>query len=575
VRAWKRLAKDDVVGDVWLDDPREDTWPYARAVLTPADVLAAAVDPDRDAEARAAIGDYCLRNELLPEHEADRVVFFMLTGDHERFQATDPDGTVLAGAYQHAAERTRAALRATVVEAGDLDLVWVITNRPGGEMTAEEASYLASQLAAAGEWARLWRAIPAMPLVAAMAAAHRFEDWRPDSDTGQAYLARLLAAGPDLLTAHAQTVVTTVSTAVAREVSFAPDGSEIVVGYERGAAVHTLPGAEVTDYLGARPDEPSAKPWYGTLSPGYRDLYALGGGAVVYRSGDEPGSVIHRVPGRHARTMLTDTGQLGVARAPGGFVGLKDRTVYFATRTGIWTWTAPFAVPGVGKDVRPRLVCAEPVSGQLAFCAADGNGVDFLLLDRELRLLARRWFPGVADAAFCGPDRIVMWDGDTTRHLTVWRRAGTSIVPEAAADSHHGEPAVGPGLVVVPGPDGPVWLDPDTLAPTTACADLPSAHRTVFSADGTLVATVTSAGVDVHDMLLRRFSDLASWRLSTASPADLRAVALLGKRTRTPLVAEAVALVRAGLEHRFGHDVAIGDGVAVAAVGDDIALGGA
>src|SRR5688572_15648311 len=119
-RAWRALtgaaergdeAAIEVVWLGWLRDPAEELWEFVSRWRTPADVLATAVDPGRSAESRAAIEMFCLRRDLVPDNDVDRALFFVLTGHHERYEALDPDGALLAAAYRGASDATREALR--------------------------------------------------------------------------------------------------------------------------------------------------------------------------------------------------------------------------------------------------------------------------------------------------------------------------------------------------------------------------------------------------------------------------------------------------------------------------------
>src|SRR5262249_44283101 len=112
-------------------------------------VFAAAVDPARDAGSRAALGAFCARHGMSPDDDVRQVLFYALTGQHERLRAADSGGTLLAVAYLAAAPPTRAALRAALAD-------------------------LACQLAARGDWERLWRLVRDLPLAEAVAAMPHF-----------------------------------------------------------------------------------------------------------------------------------------------------------------------------------------------------------------------------------------------------------------------------------------------------------------------------------------------------------------------------------------------------------------
>ena len=567
-RAWERLSAQSDDPDVWalktawLTDPHEDTWPYVEPWLTPADVLAAAVDPARSVASRAAIGAYCARAGLVPKYEADRVVFFVMTGDQERYRAADPNGTVLARAYRHASERTREALRRTVVGAGDLDLVRVITERTSARITAAEAGYLARQLAAAGEWARLWRALPAMRLTDAAHAARLFAGWEPDSEAGRVFLARLAAIDPDALAAPAAAATTLIKTSHVNELSFAPDGSEVAVRHPRGTKLFTLPGGQLLGNYATRDQ---------------LQMLALGDGTIVYKGDPRAGyPLVRRAPGREPETLLADASGADIGRTPDGFVVVKGRTAYFGSATGPWSRTAVVALPTFSDAAMVSLVAADAASGHLAFRVHDGDRRDLVLVDADLQVLASTPEDGPVTGAFSGPERIVLWGWGEGRTADLWRRDGTALVRAATvALAGYTSPVVGPGVLVNRGLGGMEWFDADTLTRVAGPPGFPPDRRKVaLSPDGSLVAAAVGGGVEVHDLWLHRLPELPGWRLTSAVPADLDTVALLEKRRLDPPVADAVALLRAALAYRFGAEVALGDGTRVDCDPHDIALGG-
>ena len=568
VRAWTRLAaeaRDRTVREVllaaWLGDPHEDTWEHVSRWCTPADVLAAAVDPARTAGSRAALGAYCTRNGLVPDNPVERVVFYVLTGDQERYQATDPDGTLLAGAYRNANEATREALRHTVVGVGDLDLVRVIADRPDRTLTVAEADYLARQLADEGEWERLWRLVPAMPLAGAVRAARRFTDWRPDDDAGRAFLTLLAGTDPDVLAAP-EAAASWIRNAWTGSFSFTPDGSAIAVRYRRGTKVFALPGGKLlVNHPGS----------------GYHNLMALDGGTILYLGpprAEYP--VVRRAPGRAAETLIFDAPGARCGRTPDGFVVDHRNVLYFGRAEGPWTRTVGGPLSISSSTAAKSMIAADPVSGNLAFRVYD-DGRDLVLVDADLRVLASCPLDGPADGAFCGPERLVLWQWGGDRCVELWQRDGTDLVRTArTALTVYMRPAVAPGRVVVRSAEGLVWLDPGTLVPVAAPPGCPAIDASVasFSPDGSLLGVVTERGLEVHDLSLYQLAELIRTPLSQARLTDLETVAMMEKRQLTGRLAAVVALLRAGLEHRFGAEVALGAGTHVAGDADDIALGG-
>jgi hypothetical protein len=141
-RAW-RILKDaadrgdhvalDVMWQVWLRHPGDEIWESLarwrgeRRLAT--DAVAAVTDPDRDTTRRYVIGNFCVRRGIVPDEDAVRALFFTMAGQPEQRRAADPEGSWLAAAYRAASEPVRAALRETLADSGDLELLRVLAER--------------------------------------------------------------------------------------------------------------------------------------------------------------------------------------------------------------------------------------------------------------------------------------------------------------------------------------------------------------------------------------------------------------------------------------------------------------
>jgi hypothetical protein len=141
-RAW-RILKDaadrgdhvalDVMWQVWLRHPGDEIWESLarwrgeRRLAT--DAVAAVTDPDRDTTRRYVIGNFCVRRGIVPDEDAERALFFTMAGQPEQRRAADPEGSWLAAAYRAASEPVRAALRETLADSGDLELLRVLAER--------------------------------------------------------------------------------------------------------------------------------------------------------------------------------------------------------------------------------------------------------------------------------------------------------------------------------------------------------------------------------------------------------------------------------------------------------------
>ncbi|XVQ14407.1 hypothetical protein ACQP1W_18270 [Spirillospora sp. CA-255316] len=147
---------------------------------------AALADEGRRAGSLAA---WCERHGLVPSDPVRRGAFLLLTGRPEDRRAADPDGSLLALAYEAAGDRERARLRTAVIGDGDLDLLRIVAGR-AARMSGEEIGHVTGQLARHGRWDELWGLVRTLPLVHAADAMRLFTGggaeaaaWRPaDAD---------------------------------------------------------------------------------------------------------------------------------------------------------------------------------------------------------------------------------------------------------------------------------------------------------------------------------------------------------------------------------------------------------
>lgn len=565
-RAWQHLraaaeAGDedaiDALRDAWLHDGRDETWPYADEWCPPPVVHAAAVDPARSAESRAALGDYCARHDLVPENPLARVVFFVLTGAHEQYAATDPDGSLLAGAYRVADWATRDALRRIMVDVGELDMVRVIADHPDGALSPEEATYVAGRLATEGDWDRLWRLLPAMPVASAMWAASLFDEhWRPADELGRVFFDRLVTTDADALAALEQ-AVTEIDVGYEADTppvtaSFSPDNTEFVARGE-DVGLFRMPGGDELERV-ADGDE----------------VLALGGGTIVVGEREYDGWVITRqTEGESPEILLRGADSGLIAAVPDGFVVQADGKLWFGAARGEWSRVVPVALP-VGDA---RLAAADRTSGRLVFAVDDDRVV---LTDADLRVLADAVTGvGCEVMAFCDPETILLRrQADFT--LELWRRDGTGLMWTAEADADEDvRPVPVLDQVVVRCAGVLTWLDADTLTVVDGPPGLPEDGVVVaFSPDGSLAAVAEDGWVDMHHMGLHRLAALADRALTEAWPSDLDLAAALVEQPLSRRVQDALALLHAGLAHVIGAEVALGGPGRLSGGTDDIALGG-
>jgi hypothetical protein len=293
-RAWQALTAAGDQGDeqaaeaawqAWLREPGDDLWDAlsrwrGRPALAEA-AYAAATDPGRDAAERAVIGEFCTGHGLAPAGQIQRAQFYLLTGQIGQLRAADPDGRLLAAAYQAAAEQPRTAMREALAGTGGteaLDLARVI----GGQrslaagLTPTERSYLTAQLSGRRDWPGLWRLIRDLPLADAVGAVRMIGDgWRPPDEPGRELLRRLADTDPSEIGRVRDALLAPISVSielddVPTDGAFSPDGRQLLVAMTgdryrySGCRVFDLPGGTLVE----RHDFPGSAPPAGLVHLG-------------------------------------------------------------------------------------------------------------------------------------------------------------------------------------------------------------------------------------------------------------------------------------------------------------------
>jgi hypothetical protein len=419
----------------------------------------------------------------------------------------------------------------------------------------------------------------------AAAAVRRVEGWRPDGQ--DAALFDLLAATkPDALAASYWAAATPgrvrIHTRFATGGSIAPDGQHVVISTTRSVSVHTVPAARPVETWQTRHNS---------------EVLALDGGVQVYACWDkQPGdkgfySALY-LGGAEDEPPATGTTRFhearALARTADGFAALTSGnhdTLHLHLISGSgWRFSdyqrqtvelcAAIGIPA--RHARSQWAMAtDPGSGLIAF------GGDKVYLTRctggGLELLGTAPFrSGVGPRlAFSGPDRLIGMDDD--RMLRVWHVDGLRVLAERKLAAASPVDLPGAGVIVVTDLSSNTgrslrFLDRDTLAdvPAPPGYDGRGDPSTLFtSEDGDWLGVCFRDFVELFEV---RLSTLVTRPLAATTPADLHAVrARLGRETAARSF---LTLLAACLEHRFGTDVALGDGAAVAARADDIALGG-
>jgi hypothetical protein len=577
---WRRPRTEDGLSLVALGEPaaNADVIAAARRVGHPiadtarATILAGkqelveAVCTAAMSEEDGVLSGFCAEHALAPVDPPRAVLFYLVTGQLERYRSADPDHSLLALAYRGAPEVERARIRQRV--AGEPDLVRVLATTVTGH-TEPEARYLVDALAERRDWPTLWGLVRDLPVHHAAAAVHRFDGWRPDGADG-ALFDHLVAA--DFAT-HDQSwasVATpwTVRVSLADQEavtrgSMAPDGQRFAVSSRNWVEAFAL-----TDRVpqGLRQERVS----------GSRSVLVLADGFVVVEGGN------HLFYGVDA-----------LVRTASGYAGLSFNWQNLA-RLYLYRHGPSFPRAKVvdlheqlgivrRAAIGPWTMAASPDGGLLAF--AGEEHLHIARLDTVPHRVATVPFMLRMrhSLAFCGPDRVVGVDAEHV--VRIWQLTGTElrVVAQQQLDRTADWPVHLPGAGVIAvlsgtGSDRRVrYLDDETLADRPVPDWLTSLRPTCLLAppDGARLALGGNGWVTVTDTRLgAEVTELVGRPLAASGPADLSVVrAQLDRLPTDSDVRPAIELLRTCLEHRFSTDIRLGS-AKITGQADDIALGG-
>jgi hypothetical protein len=508
----------------------------------------------------------CGEHDLVPEDPRQAAMFFLLTGQRERYRLADPNHSLLALTYRGASTKERARIQSGVV--AEPDLVRVLADslrrdRMAG-LTPGETRYLVDGFAQRKDWPTLWALAKDLPVREAVDAVRQIHDWRPGD--GDAPLFDILAgADPkELLVSR-----TMLRNSWARLIpmpgipvagAFARDGRRFAVAHQRGVEVYAMPAS-------------TREPENSRAGRGIHGVLVLDDGQIVTAGIDldrlRTGFVERGGGGRPVTREVFPGVVTALAERPGGYVAL--------TVIGENAW---LRLPDGTLSVRDGL-------------NPDPSGVEWTLAADQDRLAVAgvrlsflegtRLVPAVAPfttgrhvtVRLAGPGRLIA--ADDTGTVRVWRETAAGEW-EVAAQRQFGTPvrlvhlpAVGE-IAALADDNRPAWyLDATTLADVPGQRPLIRTGATCLfaSRDGTVVVSGRAGVVEVSDVGAAAVTALADRPLGAAAPADLHLVNVM--LAREGMDSPLLELLRTCLEHRFGADVALG-GAGMTVRADDIGL---
>jgi hypothetical protein len=576
-----------------LDDGTPDAaaivWAAAReehpiAAMARGRILASSTDREfvnevhRWAVDHPSVAAFCAENGLTPVPPDDlvpRAAFLLVHRLYERYRATDPDGSLLARAYQDGHFRDRVEIREAMAEFGELDLIRTVVGDPPRyprsdqmpDTLHEDVGYLGEQYAEHGEWDRLWRLALDAPLADAVALARHFTGWSPPDDAGRALLGRLAAITPGTIEEAGTRLLAARRVDLQgyfeppKYVAFAADNSRVVMA----GKFSRYPPADLTgvDFtLRAAFHLPSGKR------------------SELGRPRDVP--LLAQVGGLGDHELIRDTGadaehggsHLALTRGVPYQRGYLVRGESVSGEYGAWmSWGLPPTPVTPDMLGLPNNLAGWPLSVEITADPANNALAAYgprLLVLRDGRGSARARETDLADAGaitdavFCGPERLITvsrrsehdWVVD---ELRCWRREGDLLVPgptrKPGLDFWHLAALPACNLVIA----GGRWFAADTLQEIEAPYGLRTgrgiSQRAVWaSPDGNYLAVRThkyepgsqrlrGGSLEIYDIGSAAELRLLRAPMGDATPADLDAL--------DGASSDVIDLLRACLRDRF------------------------
>ncbi|WUI00850.1 hypothetical protein OHR68_03250 [Spirillospora sp. NBC_00431] len=578
--------------------------------------------------------EFCVANHLAPSGDVQRAAFFVRTGQHDQYRALDHDGALLALAYEAAPATERASLRTAMTTFGGIDALRVLAGRRSGKrglasLAEPERAYLTRRLREQRDWERLWRLTPQLTLAEAVGTVRTFGDWRPSGEDDRRMFEHLRAADPTAVDADVKALTTASGpsalphtrvdltdldkrAAPLSDLDFSPDGTRL--------AFASLGKCAGTIGIGGEPATPSFSEFLlpvtgvahlgsDTIVVAESDLASSSSAQCRLQYVDQGGRrlipldashirTVRRIAGDRAFVVVSDWGSSKLpkptmsAGAGGGPLRKSDlfqdlehgpSRVEVASEGGLIAMLSGDAAlaADLSRSVVHRLGDAPVVGSRTPRAAlspsvlvrADGNGAvrvwhDLLTSTSEpaIGLLRRGPRESLVDIAWspalnrflsvCQEETAHDWTGADATLPMYFQKLEILDVPETRDRPMPGE------LVSASIPIGGGWAMCDHM-------------RLSPRGDTLAVASAVSATIDLYTVSVLALRPVIGKPMGLMDHSDLANVAavlegpICGSGSRTTL-----ELLRACLEHRFRHDVGIGDSTgAVAADDHDIELG--
>lgn len=552
---------------------------------------------------------FCAAHHLAPSDDVQRAVFFVRTGQSAQYRALDPDGALLALGYHSASPEERAEQRTAMVALGGIDILHVLAGRRSERtgfpnLTGQDRAYLVRRLVDQGDWERLWPLTLLMPLPEAVDMVRAFGEWRPSAQNDRRMFEALCAADPDevrrVVDAFSATAPfgpippVTISLDALDEriasvdaVDFSPDGTELAfigrglggkggvagivdlprrtllrlhTGFERRlrrvvhlgagalavAETEHLSGVRYVDGDGVHEIDVSATKIHPKATISGMECASGDRNLVISMSDPDPDNTCHWLCASQGGGPFDDI------RFPGHHTGILAAVAPNGRLVMKFAGGSPTVVDLSGEPERHPLPNPSRLRARLGidgWCPAAASLSAIVLTSRRGDLHVWHHPPVSADP----PRSARVWTSRTAPFAMSWSAALDGFVAASREGHLH--------LFDVP-------ADPDTALPDNLISERIALggysgvyHPLRLSPAGDMTATPgPEGGIDIHLLTTVTLRSFVAEPMGRMTRKQLPAVVTLSAHPALDDDSRrTLALLRTCLEHRFRHDVELGD----------------